>query len=101
MFLCLNDQYRNTVVVNVVDNAVFCSASFEYSTVYLISCRSISASLLGYGMKCAIIIKKSFSAAKVQNIFEKQVYLMQNNIIILGDGVGFGKKYRIALKTMR
>lgn len=61
MLLSLNDQHRNTIVVYVIDNTIVCgdmarignvlSASLEYSIVYIISYRSISASLLEYGMK--------------------------------------------------
>ena len=62
MLLSLNDQHGNTIVVYVIDNTIVCgdmarignvlSASLEYSIVYIIiSYRSISASLLEYGMK--------------------------------------------------
>jgi hypothetical protein len=61
VLLCLNNQHRNTIVVYVIDNTIVCgdmarignvlSASLEYSIVYIISYRSISASLLEYGMK--------------------------------------------------
>lgn len=61
MLLSLNDQHGNTIVIYAIDNTIVCgdmarignvlSASLEYSIVYIISYRSISASLLEYGMK--------------------------------------------------